>query len=156
MEHKIKEKPEFKVVGMEITSTVQDCMKNNPFPALWEKFMSRVHEIKNRVNEKEYWGPCFTIDEKACLFRGLAAVEVSECDEDEIPEGMKYEIVPANKYAVFEFKGVLKDLNNFYAEITEYLKEKGLKEKGFWTEFYDGRFIPNSEDSVMEIWCAIE
>jgi AraC family transcriptional regulator len=154
MEHKIKEKPEFKVVGMEITSTVQECMTNNPYPALWEKFMGRVHEIKNRVNEKECWGPCFTISEKECSFRSLAAVEVSSCED--IPEGMKCETIPANKYAVFEYKGVLKDLNSFYGEIMKYLEEKGLKENGFWTEFYDERFIPNSEDSMMEIWCGIE
>ena len=156
MEHKIKEKPEFKVVGIEIKSTVQECMTNNPFPALWEKFMTRIPEIKNRVNEKEFWGPSFEINKEECSFRSLASVEVSECNEDEIPEGMKCETIPTNKYAVFEFKGILKDLNEFYGKIMEYMKEKGIKENGFWMEFYDGRFIPNSEDSVMEIWCSIE
>jgi AraC family transcriptional regulator len=154
MEHKIQEKGEFKVVGIELISNVQECIKNNPYPALWQRFMPKASEIKNRVNEKEFFGPCFTISQDECSFRSLAAVEVSECED--VPEGMKCEKIPANKYAVFEYKGVLKDLNSFYAEISEYMKEKGLKENGFWFEFYDERFIPDSEDSIMEVWCGIE
>ena len=50
----IKQKGEFKVVGLEIKSSVQECIKNNPHPKLWEDFMKRVGEIKNRVGNMYY------------------------------------------------------------------------------------------------------
>lgn len=149
-----KEKEEFKVVGLEITSSVQECIDNNPHPKLWEDFMKRVGEIKNKVGDI-YYGYSKEISKKDCTFKSMACVEVS--DLDNIPKGMTGVVVPASKYAVFEHKGKVEDLTDTYKKLYEEdMPATELKQKEVWLEVYDHRFRMDSDDSVMEIWVSVE
>ncbi len=150
----IKEKGEFKVVGIEIKTNVQECIDNNPHPKLWGDFMERVGEIKNRVGEI-YYGVSKEISKQECSFTSMACVEVSSLED--IPEGMVGKTVPASKYAVFEHKGKVEDLTKTYERLYEKdMPKTGLKQKDIWLEVYDDRFKVDSEDSVMEIWVSVE
>jgi len=150
----IKEKGEFKVVGLEIETTVQECMNNNPHTKLWEEFMKQVWKIKNRAGP-EFYGVCISINEKECKFKSIACVEVSSLDN--IPEGMVGEIVPASKYAVYEHKGKISGISDTYAKLyEEEMPKSGLKQKEVWLEVYDERYKHESDDSIMEIWCSVE
>jgi AraC family transcriptional regulator len=134
----VKERPEFKVVGIEITTTVQECMENNPHPKLWEDFMKRLPEIKNRKGNI-FYGVSEEISKKDCNFTSLACVEVE--DLETIPEGLKGKIVQASKYAVFEHKGKVEDLTKTYGKLYEEdMPKSGLKQKKIWLEVYDERF----------------
>ncbi len=149
-----KEKGEFKVVGLEITSSVKECTENNPHPKLWEDFMKRAGEIKNRVGDIWY-GVSEELSKDECTFASMACVEVS--DLDNIPDGMTGKVVPASRYAVFEHKGKAQDLTATYGRIYEKdMPATGFKQKKIWLELYDERFKHDSDDSVMEIWISIE
>ncbi len=147
-----KNRDEFKIIGLQIETSVQECKNDNKMPALWEEFIKRVPEISNRVGEN-FYGVSFKTGE--CEFRCIAAVEVSSLDE--LPEGMVGEIVPASKYLAFEHKGKLDKLNDTYGQIAEKeMPASGMKEKDVWLEVYDERFKLDSDDSIIEIWVSVE
>ncbi|MFC1691585.1 GyrI-like domain-containing protein [Nanoarchaeota archaeon] len=156
MEPKIIEKPEFKIVGLEITTTVQECMGDKQrITQLWKNFMSRLGEIKNQVNGKVHYGYSITISKKECSFRHIACVEVSEFED--VPEDMVKETVPASKYAVWTHKGDIKRIGETYGRLYEKdMPESGLMQKEFWFELYDDRFNENTEDSECDIYVAVE
>jgi AraC family transcriptional regulator len=150
----IKEKEEFKVVGLQITTTVQECISNNPHPKLWKDFLEKAEKIRNRVGNKSY-GVSKEISKKECKFTSLACFEVD--DLNNIPEGLTGMTVPKSKYAVFTHKGKLEDLTETYRKLYEEdMPKSGLKQKEIWMEVYDERYIHGSEDSIMEIWVAVE
>ena len=152
MEYKILEKPGFRVVGVSVNTTVQNAPKD--CPVIWEEFMKRYKEIKNYVGGMKNYGVCFEKSKEKCEFQYIACCEVSEFEN--IPENMVMAEVEKSKYAVFTHKGKLEKLGETYGGIMEIFKEKGLKQKPFWFEFYDHRWKGDKPDSLMEIWCAIE
>jgi predicted transcriptional regulator YdeE len=145
-----KEKDEFKVVGLDCRTSVQECGK--VLPALWQDFMKRADEVKNKKDDKVHYGMCFA--KKDCNFRYIACSEVSEFEK--IPKGMKKEIIPAQKYAVFTHKGKIDKLGETYSKIMEEVKESGLKQDKIWFELYDNRYIPDSDKSEFDIWVSVK
>ena len=154
MEYKIVEKQEFKVVGMDCQTSVQECMgEANKLPALWEKFVGKVNEVKNRSDAKVFYGLCLAGEE--CSFKYTACVEVS--DFEDVPEDMVKETVPSAKFAVFTHKGKLSELGKTYEEIYEKgMPESGLKQKKIWLELYDERYGKDSDDSEIDIYVEVE
>jgi len=149
-----KEIPELKVIGLEITTTVQECATNNPHPKLWRDFMKRVDEIKNRVGTN-FYGICIETSKQECNFTSMACVEVE--DLSSIPEGMVSKTVPASKYAIWTHKGKLDNLTDTYKELYEKtIPESGLKPKTIWLELYDERYKHDSEDSEFDICVQVE
>lgn len=146
---KIVELPELDVIGFEIDTSVQECQK--VLPSLWQKFMSKVSEVKHVVNPGVHWGVCLA--GKDCNFRYIAGVEVSE---DAIPDGMVLEKVKASKYAVWTHKGLLSDVGKTYEMIMGAIPKAGLKQKTVWLERYDERFKCDSEDSEFDIYVSVE
>ena len=150
----IKQRDSFKVVGLQITSSVQECIKDNPHPKLWDEFLKRIDEIKNRKGKTMY-GVCEEVTKENCDFISIACVEVDNLEN--IPEGMVGKEVPASRYAIFEHKGKFTNLNDVYARLYEKdMPESGLKQKKIWLEVYDERFKHDSDDSIMEIWVSVE
>ena len=150
----IKQKDEFKVAGLQITTTVQECSSNNPHPKLWKDFLARIEEIRNRVGNK-FYGVCKEISKHHCNFTSSACVEVN--DLDNLPEGFVGMTIPKSRYAVFTHKGKVENLAETYRKIhEEEMPKSGLKQKEIWLEVYDERFKENSDDSIMEIWASIE
>ncbi|MFC1742025.1 GyrI-like domain-containing protein [Nanoarchaeota archaeon] len=152
MEHVIKERGEFTVIGLQIETSVQECGK--VLPGLWEEFMKREGEITAKKDAAVHYGVCKATSVEKCAFTAIATVEVEpDCP---VPEGMVKETVPAAKYAVFEHKGPASTVGETYGPMMSYMPEHGLKQAAeeIWFERYDERF-KNDADSVMEIWVPI-
>ena len=150
---KTAEKEEFKVIGLECHTNVQECASgNSPAPKLWEDFLKRSGEIKNRKGKEFYGVSCVTGE---CSFKYIVGVVVG--DFKDVPINMVEAIVPKSKYVIFEHKGTLKSLPETYRKLYEKdMPATGLKQKDVWLEVYDERFKMDSEDSVMEILVAVE
>ncbi len=158
MEHKVIEKEEFLVVGMPIKISLKDPDYKKKIKGSWERFMPRVAEIKNRKNEL-FYGTCNIsegIEGDECSFESIAGVEVSSAED--IPEGMKAQKVPAAKYFVVTHKGKIEDIGNTYYAIEQEMKKLNLKEDKdkIFFELYDERFKPDSDDSEVDIYSALE
>jgi len=154
LQAKIVERSEFKAVGMRYYG----ANKNNEITELWNKFVNRIREIKNRVEHKTSLGVCEYVpnltDESQ--FGYIACVEVSSLDE--VPEGMVGQVVTSNKYAVFTHKGPVDRLGDTY----EYIYSTWLPKSGYEPapahdfELYDDRFNLGSENSQMDIYIPIK
>jgi AraC family transcriptional regulator len=94
VEPRIVRRSGFVVVGMKYRGKSE----KNEIPQLWEKFMPRVGEIKQRANRYGL-GVMDNYDEKTGEFDYLAGVEVEEASD--IPQGMESWQVPEQTYAVF-------------------------------------------------------
>ncbi len=154
MEMEIKEKAGFKVVGIGIDTSVQECIKNNKIPALWKKFIDELWMINNRVDGKNFYGLSLTTGE--CSFNHIACVEVSNIDE--VPKDMVAKEIPGSRYAVWTYKGKMPGLTEAYRWLYEEgMPKSGLKQKkDLWLEKYDERYKDDSDESIMEIWIPIE
>jgi predicted transcriptional regulator YdeE/DNA-binding transcriptional MerR regulator len=154
MEPKIISKPAFKAVGLSYVGKNQ----HDEIGQMWGHFNQRFNEPKS-INRQECYGLCFSNvkDAKEGEFEYIAAVEVA--DDKDIPAGMVYREVPAHKYAVFTHHGKLDKLGETY----QYIYNTGLPQAGMQVhadrydmEVYDKDFTPNSDDSKLYIYVAIQ
>ena len=102
---RIENTNEKRLIGQHIKSSLSVNRTNE----LWQKFMPRRNEIRNKqgnilysiqVSDSSYNFSNFNAD---ALFEKWAAVEVESIDN--IPEGMESFILPGGLYAVFFHKG---------------------------------------------------
>ncbi|MFC1819755.1 GyrI-like domain-containing protein [Thermodesulfobacteriota bacterium] len=155
MEPKIIIKDEFIIVGMRYYGE----NRNNEIPQLWDRFIPRIHEIKNHINRELSYGICYPTEDESQNgeFEYIAAVEVG--DLDEIPDGMVMRTVPTQKYAVFVHKGPADKIKETYGVIYGTLLPKlgydFAKAPDF--EYYDDRFDEdNQETSELDIYIPIK
>ena len=153
MKPKIITKPAFKTVGL---SYVGKNLQGE-IPQMWGVFNSRFNEIA-ALNDICF-GLCFSKVEGATEgeFEYLAATEV--VDDKNIPDGMVFRVVPEYKYAVFTHHGKLDKLGDTYEYIyNTWLPQSGLEvhPDKYDMELYDERFIPDSDDSALDIYIAIQ
>ena len=123
-----------------------------------ERFYDACCEIKNKKTELCY-GLCNIsngIEGDPCLFEHIAGVEVESADE--IPDGMKSQVVPAAKYFVVTHKGRVETVGQTYCAIEAELKKLGLEEdrSKIFFELYDERFKENSDDSEYDTYSALK
>lgn len=158
MEHKIVERGEFKVVGMQYIGNNQ----NAEIAKMWGEFFPRIGEIKNNAGKHIFYGLCECLCEGECKcgagsdFSYIAGIEVTSLDD--IPEGMAGRTIPASKYAVFTHKGALETLKDTFGYIYgTWLPTSGYtpaQSIGF--ELYDERFDNFSEKSELDIYVPIK
>lgn len=158
MEHKIIEKKEFTVVGMPVKVSLKDPEYQKKIMNTWKEFMTRFNEIKNRKGEL-FFGICNIsegIEGDECSFEHIASVEVSSTEE--IPEGMKAQVVPAAKYFVVTHKGRVETVGQTYMAIEKDLKDLNLEEdrSKIFFELYDERFKEDSDASEYDIYSALK
>ncbi len=162
MEPFFKKLGEMKIVGHKgVFISVLSPEKDNMvvIPALWQKFMPRVREVKN-AKSPVVLGVCMEVpagerkrpDE--CLY--YAATEVTSFDNT--PEGMDQFTIPAGEYAVFTHKGVLSTfehtMNYIYGS---WLPKSGKKLRHAPDlEMYDERFKLDHPDSEIDVYIPIE
>lgn len=92
-----KEKmPGFEVLGMKYRGKNE----KKEVPELWEAFVPRMGEIKNRVDPKISYGVMDGFDRETGEFDYIACVEVTPSDEG--PSGMEGVKIPDQTYAVFK------------------------------------------------------
>ncbi len=154
MEPTIVTKPAFKAAGLSYVGKNQ----HDEIGQLWGRFIPRLNEPR-RINPQVSYGLCFSEVENAQEgeFEYVAAVEVA--DDQAIPAGMAYREVPGQKYAVFTHHGKLDTLSETY----QYIYNTGIAQAGlqihpskFDMEVYTAEFIPNSDDSKLYIYVAIQ
>jgi AraC family transcriptional regulator len=157
MEPKFVELPEKKTVGLGTKFvSILSPQKNNyqVLPALWQGFIGRLSEIKNRTGEATY-GLVEMLPEtgksnKDEMFY-VACTEVA--DFDAVPKGMIQRVVPAGRYAMFTHKGPINRLEQTMKEI--YLawlpKSKVQLRDAPHLELYDERFAHDSDQSEFDI-----
>ena len=147
MNHKIVELSDFNVVGMEYVGKNE----NEEIGAMWEVFLERQNEIEAPNNAITY-GVSYHMDMSGNIsyIAGLKVATVSN-----LPNGMKSILVPAGKFAVFTYKGDIKDISNFWNQIySQYLPELKLQPANrIPFEYYDERFC---QDGELYIYIPIE
>ncbi|MBT7903674.1 AraC family transcriptional regulator [Candidatus Woesearchaeota archaeon] len=148
---KVVEKPNFKIAGIGIITTVQKCSQD--LKPGWDKFMSRISEI-NQVDPSKVLGFCKATDKDDCSFKYIACAEVAE--EFIAPEGMEITEVPKSKYLVFTHKGPIEKIGETYGEIQMCgVPKSNMKQNGLWLEVYPHNYDPSSNDSEMEILVGV-
>lgn len=153
MEPKFKNLESFKVVGMRYFGE----NKNNEIPELWDEFIRRSNEVKNRRNNFTSYGICQALPEmtESDSFYYIAGVEVDEMKD--IPTGMISIVVPAARYVVFTHRGPTSSLDKTYEYIygTWFPKSKYKPLGTIDFEMYNEKFT-NKEDSSMYIYIPVE
>ncbi len=154
-EPKLMKKDAFTVVGM----TYKGRNENGEIPQMWGEYNKRWDEIPNKVE-----GPCYGIcdefeieaeNDSVGIMTYMAGHEVTKVDT--LPKGMTSKVVPAGKWLVFEHHGKLDTLKNtFHYIYSQYFPESEHEPDGIDIEAYDQRFIPDSEDSMFEIWIKVK
>lgn len=161
MQPKIIEKESFKVLGIQGDFT----MENNTIPQMWDAFIPRMGEIKNRVNPEICYGICSSPGPETnyqefteqTIFNELVCQEVA--DFNHIPAGMTTRTIPDGKYAVFTHKGPLSNLKHTYDYIYKnWLPDSQYKVSAPYDfELYDGRFnYMDQENSEIDIYVPIK
>jgi predicted transcriptional regulator YdeE/DNA-binding transcriptional MerR regulator len=154
MEPKIVTKPAFYVVGMQYIGKNED----QEIAKMWGNFLPRINEPA-RIKPQLSYGLCDSsiAGPEEADFEYVAGVEVAGPDVA-VPEGMVLRSVPERKYAIFTHHGTLDTLGETYQNIyNTWLPQLGYKVADeFDMEVYDEDFIPDSPDSKLYIYMAIE
>ena len=95
MNAEIKSLPNFEVLGL----SLKTLPKSPEIPKLWDAFVARMSEIKNRSEANVSYG-VMESDEGMTSLRYMAGVPIDKGAT--VPEGMKSWNIAAKTYAVFE------------------------------------------------------
>jgi len=137
-------------------------LSNNKTFELWQRFMPRRNEIKNRVNSEFLSIQIYTEDfdfssfNPDLEFEKWAAVEVT-CNEF-IPYGLEASLIHSGLYAVFLYKG----LQSAFSETFRYIFEIWLPSSDYVIdnrahfEIIGEKYKNNHPDSEEEIWIPIK
>jgi AraC family transcriptional regulator len=151
MEYVIREMPEFRVIGKQITTSMQ----NNTIPQLWGEYWS---DPSRPMQFEVAVGLCFCEDEDCAedTFQYMAGVVVK--DGRPVPQGMIERIVPAARYAVFTHKGPLSLYGETVQKLySEWLPNSGLElAPGDHIEWYDCRFKDEDPESEIDIYMPVK
>lgn len=146
-----------------IGASVKTSLANNNIPQLWNDFMSRIEEIKNNQNtgcyeihlfDSEFKMENFTEDME---FKKWVAVEVANFDS--IPKGLKSLTIEGGKYAVFEHKGTMSNIQMTfdYAYGTWLTNSEYEIDKRADFECYGEKYFgPEHPESITELWIPIK
>jgi predicted transcriptional regulator YdeE len=149
MEPKIMSKPTFSVVGMKYRGKPE----GGEIPALWREFNPRVSEIKYLSESDNCYGVMDNYDEKTGQFDYVSAAEVSKVAD--VPKGMMSWDIPANKYAMLEFK--FSEIHQAFQDIYRWIPESdNERAPGPEFEYYPPEFNPENPDSLMQIYIPIK
>lgn len=148
MEPRIIYKPAFRVVGF----SRNGALEHEDTERLWDMLSARYREIPGVDPDMGYGVHCHTGQGHKYL-AGLASRE-----DGPIPEGMTAEIFGPHAYAVFHHRGRVGGLSETVEKVfEEWLPAAGKSPlDGFYFEFYDDHFQPDSEDSIIFIWVPVK
>jgi AraC family transcriptional regulator len=147
MEPRIIYKPAFRVVGFSQNGEEEDKDTEN----LWEQLSARYHEIPGADPDVGY-GVHRHTDQGQRYLAGLAVWQ-----DGPVPPGMSTEAFDEHAYAVFYHRGRMDGLPGTMEMVfKDWLPAAGKSPlDGFYFEFYDDHFQPDSEDSIIFIWIPI-
>lgn len=153
LEPEIYQQESMILVGMRTCFYSVDSEKNNiaeQLPPLWDAFLGRMDEIKYSVPGNGY-GVIQQTNEKTDHLEYYAALEVTKCNEIDLPDNMVSVEIPAATYAKFMHKGAVKNLDNTVNYIySSWLLQSGRRHTyGADIEIYGTDYHPVSEESVI-------
>ena len=151
LEPEIYHQRSMQMIGLKTCFYGVDSEKNNiaeKLPPLWDSFLSRMHEIENRIPGVGY-GVVQQTQERTDLLEYYAAFEVSVLAT--IPENMVSLTIPAATYAKFTHQGEVKNINNTVNYIySSWLLRSGMRHSyGADLELYGTDYDPVSDQSVI-------
>ena len=159
MQPRIVEIGKKKLIGMSVMTSLA---KNN-IPQLWNDFMPRIKEIANNVDSGFYevhpFDPEFKMENftEDMEFEKWAAVEVDGIGT--IPNGLRSITIEGGKYAVFEHKGTMDNIQMSF----DYAYGTWLPNSGYemdriadFERYGEHYFGPENPDSITEIWIPIK
>ena len=136
---------------------------NDKTGALWQSFMPKRHQIKNRTDNQyysiqNYHGVVFPQEfTDETVFEKWAAVEVSSFSE--FPEEFETMTIPSGQYAVFIHHGLASD----FRKTMEYIFGKWLPGSRYQLDsrphfevMGDKYYGPTDANSEEEIWIPIK
>ncbi|MFA9212850.1 MAG: GyrI-like domain-containing protein [Candidatus Methylacidiphilales bacterium] len=134
---------------------------NNKTALLWQTFMPKHHQINKGIDMQLislqiYDNGYFTAFNPQTEFTKWACKEVA--DFDLIPDGMETLILPAGKYAVFNYKGLPSTAASFFNYIfTEWIPNSiyELDNRPYF-EILGEKYSNISTDSEEEVWIPIK
>lgn len=155
MEPRIVQLDSLQIVGVQTIGRPEQGDFAKTWPALFE----RCHEIPNRAVERVSYGvqsyEASLIQSGRWKYTAGLAVEA----DGDAPSEMSVINLPANTYAVFEYKGAVSPkLGSMFRYIyTEWLPTSGYEVVHQYDfERYDERFKgPDNADSVLEIYIPV-
>ena len=168
MQPVIKEKNEFYVVGIELTTEHGSCQQD--VPKFWRSFNRKDTFLKlsNLKNCREIFGICAGSCQGRCgdsdfpmasqCGTGFGYLICSEVENlDDIPDGFVSRTIPEAKYAVFTIEGgfpkIQKGMESIYKNWLSNTSYELANSPNF--ERYDEDWTGNN-DSKMEIWIPVK
>ncbi len=159
MKPEITELEKKRLIGI----SVKTSLAQNNIPQLWNTFMPRIVEIANKIDSGCYEIHPFDSELKMenftedMDFEKGAAVEVDNLDN--IPDGLKAITIEGGKYAVFEHKGIMSNIQfSFDYAYGTWLPNTGYElDKRADFEVYGQQFYgPENPESITELWIPIK
>lgn len=148
------ERGKMTIVGMQY----QGKNQNKEIPKLWSRFLPRITEIKNILNDSISYGYETYIEDskKSRELTYVAGIEVA-C-RDIVPQGMVTIEIPANKYAVVPISAIIEDvpktIKRIYSKLLFELKLEPCDTYDF--ELFDETFIANDYESKYYLYIPIK
>lgn len=145
-----------------IGKKIRTSLSENKTKELWESFGPKRQQIKYQVDKKSYSVEIYDsgLEMKdftpSTKFDQWAAVQVLEFED--IPYELEKFIIPEGNYAVFTFKGLQSNYNEFARYIfSEWLpgSKYQLDERPHFEVMGDKYFGPMNPESEEEIWIPI-
>ena len=153
MAHEIYQQRKMYIVGLQTQFLGTQIPKLNLEP-LWQDFMKRVDEIKNKTGDK-YYGLVKVLNKDTKLIEYHCGTEVTTSDPP--PEGMVLKEVEPATYAKFTYQGPSAGLETFVKDIyMNWLPQSKLERSPAPDiEIYEKAFNPKSATSVMYYAVAV-
>jgi AraC family transcriptional regulator len=141
---------EMRIAGLSATYTLE-TRKN--IPAQWERFQRFEKTIPGRIGEASY-GVTSNFD-GTNSFDYLCGVEVDETND--LPDGLTRIRVPAQRYAVFTYRGPVSGIEAAFESIwRQWLPTSGCRTvKTPCVECYSKDFDPTTNQGTVEFWIPI-
>lgn len=154
-ETKVVIKPAFRVIGMPYTAPITSFSAAEVLIGkMRERFVRRLHEIKDRKNEGVGYG---IIRYEKSLFTYWYAVEVKR--HVHVPEGMRALTIPTRQYAVFTHRGSVRraSLDETYWYAIRRLHKAGYEQDhhGYHLEVYDRKQLAEKTEAEVGIYLPL-
>ena len=156
MEPRIEILSEKKLLGLRLKMSLLE----NKTAELWKNFMSKRHEIPNKISEdlismQVYKPTHFSDFNLSNEFEKWASVEVS--DFNNVPSDLETFTLAGGYYAVFDYKGLSTDPSIFQYIFGEWLPNSDYElDNRPHFEVLGAKYKNNDPTSEEEIWIPIK
>lgn len=143
MQSVIVNRPEIKLIGIELETTNRDNLAMQEIPPFWQKFLSQntLEKIPNKVDPNQIIA-VYTKYKNETDYSMIIGAAVSTFDD--IPEEMTTVTLPAGKYAAFNKQG---DIEENVTETWQYIWSPDFKHERSFIADYE---VYHQKQSVID------